>query len=263
MERYPKNNVTLGQDHGCACGSNCTCGTSCTCGPSDFKDAELYDFSFRRVPAEIIEWEEKERQERISDGVNPLLYAKLFRCQTELMHRNVPLSLLNDARAEGVYLKESSRGLASSFSGRFWEWRASFSSSIQHLIDSIVAKEAELEARAKPVIDNFDSKSRDFALATNQKLDNWKISSASLAHDAGRKMDNLKDSAKETVELVGDKTSIKLDGVKLKLNLGGDPSSRAAEEKERARRMDETVDPLVASRKGSVQRELIHSMKAN
>jgi len=263
MEGYPKNNVTLGQDHGCACGSSCTCQSSCTCGASDFKDAEIYEYSLpRRVSAEFIELEEKERQERIAAGVNPMLYARIFRCQVELMHRHVPTSLLNDARSGVLSMKASSRGFASSFSNKFSGLRTSFANFANSWLESAKEKEAELEARAKPIINDLDARSQEFAVATNQKVEALKSSSTGLAQDAGNKLGDIKLSLRESAEFVGDRASGSFEDLKNKLNLNVDPSSRIAEERERARRMNEKVDPLVAARMGPVQRELIQTVSS-
>jgi len=263
MEGYPKNNVTLGQDHGCACGSSCTCGKNCTCGPSETLEAEIYDFSLSsRASPEFIEAEEKERQERIASGVDPLVYGKLFRCQTELMHRGVSTSLLNDARARVLSVKGSSRGLTESIGEKISGMRASFSTMAHNIVETIKTKEADLESRSKPIIDDLYSQSQVFAVATNQNVENLKWTSASIAQDTGKKVEEAKESMIKSAESVGLRASGTLEEVKTQFNMGN-PSSRAAEEKERARRMSDTVDPMAAARLGRVQAELINSVQSN
>jgi len=263
MEGYPKNNVTLGKDHGCACGENCSCGSSCTCGASDFKDAEIYSYSFpKHIPSEFVDMWEKEREERISAGVNPLLYAKMFRVQTQLMHTRFPLSMWYDARAEGLNIKGATRGFTDNFSEKVSGLRSSFSTAALNFVEAVKEKEAVFESKIKPIWNNFDSKSQEFAVATNQKVENWRESTNALAHDTEMKVESLKESAKSTFEDVSDRTTGAMDSMKAKFSVG-DLSTKAAEEVERNRRMDEKIDPMVAARLGPVQRELLDSMKAN
>jgi len=224
-------------------------------------DAEIYTYTFPpRVSAEFIEMEEKERQDRISRGVDPILYAKIFRCQTELMHRHFPTSWLNDARARGLSLKGTSLNVASSISEKLSALPSQISAMAHNLFDSVKGKEAELEARAKPIIDHMDARSLEFSLAANQKVEDWKWASHGIAQDANKKVDGLKESLRESAEFVGEKTSVVVEDVMTKLNLSVDPSSRAAEEKERVRRMNEKLDPMTAARLGRVQAELVQTV---
>jgi len=256
MEHFPKNNVNLAQGkelaHGCACGSNCTCASNCTCGPADFKDADIWEYSLpRRVSAEFIEAEEKERQRRSLSGVSPLVYARLFRCQTELMHKHIPTSMLNDARSQALSIKGASLRLSSALSEKFSGVKSSLANMAHNL-----------EVRSEPVIDDLYARSQIFAVATNIKAKDMQATSAQLAEDSNKKMGEMTSTLRESAEIVGDRASSSFEDMKAKLNIGVDPSSRIAEEKERARRQNEKIDPMVAARLGRVQGELVQSVKS-
>jgi len=268
MESYPKSSRT-GK---CACGTQCSCGSNCQCGDSSDLSPELYEFSFpRRAPAEIIELEEKERQDRLSTGVNALLYAKIFRLQTELMHKNIPTSLLNNARSSLLSAKETTRDASSSLSEKMQYMGERISTGLHSLVGSFKGKEAELEARAQPIIADIDKRTQEFSVSTNNFVKDARESLGEISEDinvatrekAGYMKTALKESAKEisdkstdfavaTNNLVGD--------IKDKI-MGPDIASMAMEEKERARRMAEKVDPVIEGKRHRVESELLTQVK--
>jgi len=257
--------------HSCACGANCACVSNCQCGPAEASDLDVYDLSLpRRVPAEILEMEEQERQFRMSKQADPVLYAKLYKVQTELMHQNIPTTLLNDVRSEVLGAKQETRQRASSFSDKMQELGEKISGFASGLIDSMKIKESEIEAKTKPMIDQLDEKSQQFAVSVNQRLNNWKDASIDLARDVdekksdlslktSQKIDELQENLRSSATMVTEKASTAMGELKGKLG-AMDPSSMAAEEKERALRMNAKVDPMVDARKAVVQRELMNSV---
>jgi len=263
-----------------ACGTNCSCGSNCQCGThSSDLSPELYELNFpRRVPADILDMIESERQERISSGINPLLYAKIFRCQTELMHSHIGTSLLNDARAQVTSLKGSTRDTASSFSGKMHQVGEVISNFTHRIVESVKEKEAELEIRVKPIIENFDHQALEFSLATNKRFAEWTHKSSDIAHDVieaehevalaahhkvNKFAESLKESGKEVRAKAADISASASDIVSdMKDKFTGiDISSIAAEEKERSRRMSEKIDPLVDGRKHRMEDELLQNIK--
>lgn len=195
-----------------------------------------------------------------------------------MMHKSVGTSLINNSRAELTSLKESTREMTASFSGKMHHIGDIISSFAQHLIESVKSKEAELEARAKPIIDNIDAHSLEFSVATNKKIAEWKMTSIDIGrsasdaqHDfsaaAHHKADTIKESLKESGENIREKatefsTSASDIYEEMKGKFGGfDSSLMAAEEKERARRMKEKIDPVLEGRKHRMESELLHTIK--
>jgi len=267
MESYPKSS----RNGTCACGTNCSCGSNCQCGNDSLLSPELYELSFpRRVPSDILDMIETERQDRISSGINPLLYAKIFRCQTELMHKYIGTSLLNDTRGEFTSIKGSTRDMASNLSGKMHGVGENISNYVKE-------KEARLELRAKPIIAKLDANFLEFSLAINKKFAAWTNSSNNLARDAAaaqeevslaahHKADKIKESlvesGKEIREKVADVTTSASDIFEeMRGKFGVDLSSMAAEEHERSRRMKEKIDPLIDGRKHRMEDELLLTVK--
>jgi len=79
------------QQHDCPCGSNCSC-ANCTCGSTkdnNFQEAEKVNISFPRTSNyELDQIENKEREERVSHGVDPILMGKHHKLQDELLASN-------------------------------------------------------------------------------------------------------------------------------------------------------------------------------
>lgn len=276
MESYPKNNMTLSSGS-CACGTNCSCTTNCQCGSSDEIETDLYDFAYKTRSSELLDMIEKERLERIKLGVQPLVYAKLFRCQTEMMHKNIPTSVMNNARAQMLYMKESSMEVASSASEKMMTIRDKIVTMASNLISAAIQKETELEIRATPYIQDIDAKAQKISMDINTSVKELKKDFNDTIMEFNQvqkdyttfvdeKTHELSVGLTESVKMVDEKStefSVATNQVveDIKDNfVGPNISSAAAEEKEKIRRMGEKIDPVVEGRKHRVESELLSKM---
>jgi len=188
--------------------------------------SEIYTPS-TKISADLLKSIEEERQYRIQNAPNPMMMLRMFRVQTELMHRNIPTSLLNNARA----------GLVNS--------KVALSNGIALAQDQLESTQHVLSQSWK----EFDEKQVNFSVTVNKKSNELK--------------ESMKDGLNYTVEKITDTVSGAVEFVKEKVNLPTtDISSMASEEKERVRRMSITVDPIVEGRRHRVEAELLSTVKA-
>jgi len=258
---------------------------------------EHYEINLpRKVPTEIVEMEEVERYERIRRGVNPIVMANLFRCQVELMHRHIPSTLKSGIESFELPNKETAEP-KNFISEKVNEVTAKLAAFAINLKTSAQETEFELEQKVKPYLEKWDQKSMDFATSVNQKVGGaiqsidetkteWDQKSMDFAASVNQKLDEaisnidetrkeynkksievktaLSESVEEIVEKSADfsvSTNMLADDIKDKFHMSGDPSTVAAEEKERTRRMLEKVDPLIEGKKHRMEDQLLMEVK--
>jgi len=204
----------------------------------------------RCVPADILELEEREREERISAGVDPMMMARVFRCQTELMHKHIPTSWMNDARANlsrgYFHTKEGAKEKASDFGEKMTDFK-------DRVVTAAKDTGHKIETKVKDLLDKSDELSQKFASETNKKVDEMKKSLQSSARD----VDNAqREFSVQTNSIASDLTD------KIKEKYNGEPTSvDSLEEKERARRINEKIDPVIEGKRHRVESELLAQVK--
>jgi len=199
--------------------------------------------------SELTLLEEKERYERMNAGVDPVLMANMFRVQTELMHKHIPTSLYNDARASAARTQYNLRESAKDLSEKASTVGTRVSSAAHSLVES--AKENFDYAKGKiiDVVKDFDKAQEEFAVETNEGMHKF---FGSLSKSTEEIVEKTSEFSKSTNGLMSD-ISDNLTGLKI--------DSMASEEKERARRISEGVDPVTEGKKHRVESELLHSVK--
>jgi len=225
------------------------------------QESEIYNISLpRKVSDEFNAAQEEERQWRIEHGVDPLTYGKMFRCMTELMQKGVPNTLLNDARSGLISVKQSASSTTTSLANSIQSMTAKISAMAANLFDSAGHKKDDLVHKAEPIIHDLENKAEKFAVNTNTAV-------KEIQHDASIKSSEVISGLKQSASLVEEKAQ---DFAVATNNLASDvvgninhanPSSFAAEEKERTRRLSLSKDPVVEGRKHRVEEELTHKIK--
>jgi len=185
---------------------------------------EKVDLQFPRQPnVDLQLLEERERQDRIAQGVDPLLLGKHHKMQTELLSQN-PSTILPG------------------------------SASISQTTVLITEKASELlhdsAAKASTIMHDSAAKASTMMHNTSES-----IRSSGIVQNTTETISNV------TSSMMG-KVNEYVEVAKEKMGMAPiDISSMASEEKERLRRMNETVDPMVEARKHRVEDELLQNVK--
>jgi len=175
--------------------------------------------------------EEAERSERMNVKVDPVLMANRLKVQDELLRKNFGKTMSNNFSASmtrGKYnLRESSKD---------------FSEKVSDFVDSARGKMTD-------VYNQIDKAQEDFAVQTNEGAKKFMDSLNKSSEAIGRQSTEFSVQANNLAQDIKDAFT------------GVDMSSAAAEEKERLRRMNEKIDPVVEGRKHRVEGELLSSVK--
>jgi len=236
-------------------------------------NTEVYDLTLPRKASDELIWaQETERLERMNSGVDPLMMGKLFKCQTEMMHKNIPTTLLNDARSTtsstmmdlsetATSMKSTAQDTASSLASSVQDTasvaseklsavRERASSITQSIIENVKETSQMVMEKIGEVAKDIDRAQEEFAVNTNNSFNKMVQSITSSTNQVVEKSSEFSVATNELVEDVTDKIN------------GVDISSAAAEEKERLRRANEKIDPIVEGRKHRVEDELLHTVKS-
>jgi len=214
--------------HDCPCGSNCTC-TNCTCGSTkdnNFQGAEKVNISFPRSSNyELDQLEDKERQERLSHGVDPVLMGKHHKIQDELL-------LATNTTTTIPTLPSSS--------------------TISHAAEVVKDKAVHLMSSTTETASHLMSSTTETA---SHLMTSTTETASGLTETLSNLTGNMMGKMSEYVEVAKEKIGMT------------DPSSIAsinrAEEAERARRMNEKVDPIMEGKKHRVESELLKNVKTS
>lgn len=225
-------------------------------------DGYVWEYKLRTVPKEIIEMEEKERQWRMSHGVNPMMFTRLFRVQTELMHKHIPTTYWNDAKASlssTIFTaKEATRERASSFSERF-----------NNFAERAHDVAVNLTHTAGEMIHQLDVKSQEFAVNTNHKVDEMTASLSRSIQNIDERQEEfsvatnekaaeMKEDIKESAQEIREESSELYSETKGKM---GEIRTTVAEERERARRMNSKQDANLIEKRHTITEELLNNIK--
>lgn len=225
-------------------------------------DGYTWEWKLRTCPKEIIEMEEQERQWRMSRGINPMMYARLFRVQTEMMHRHIPTTYWNDAKASFsstfFTAKEATKGKASIISEK---WNG-----LQERAHDVAVN---LQHSAADIIHQLDLKSQEFAVNTNHKVDEMKTSLSKSVQNLDEKQEEFSvatnEKASEVKEVLSESVSeIKSDASELYSETKGkmgEIRTTMAEERERSRRMNTKQDPSLIEKRNIVTEDLLNNTK--
>jgi len=197
------------RSHNCTCGSNCTCGDNCQCGSGN--DLDLL--------------EEKERQDRIAHGADPILLGKLHKVQQELTHQ--PNAMLASLNSTAGIVKEKA----------------------QVFINNVDTE--SLKKGAQSAVNTTTS--------TFENLMS-KVDTAAIKETAFEWTHATTDAISSLTGGVMHRASEYMEVAKEKLGMG-EPSITALEEKERLRRMSDKIDPMMDARKHRVEDELLQNVK--
>jgi len=202
-----------------------------------------------KMSDELIWAQETERLERMNGKVDPIVMGHMFKCQTEMMHKHFGTTLYNDARASANNARLSFNDAATSAAGKMSSASDRASSFTHNLVES--TKEAYVAIKDKLIetYKDMDRAQEQFSVDTNNSIKRHRRSLSSSVEEI---MEKSKEFSVSTNSLFGD----------IKDNMTGlDISSAAAEEKERVRRMNEKIDPIVEGKKHRVEEELLSSIK--
>jgi len=193
----------------------------------DYYQFNTADGLIRQPYKYLTDLEDSERADRMKRTVDPLWMSKWHGVQTELLSDTKGISFLNNAKASFTSTKFALREIPKNISEK-----------VSSYVDYATEKYKE-----------FDHAQQEWTVETNVKVN--------------KMMGNLNASAEEITERAED-FSVNMNALVTDVQdrfTGLDVSSIAAEEKERARRVNEKVDPLVEGRKHRVEDQLVHSIK--
>eukprot|EP01114_Cavostelium_apophysatum_P008836 TRINITY_DN216_c0_g1_i1.p1 TRINITY_DN216_c0_g1~~TRINITY_DN216_c0_g1_i1.p1 ORF type:complete len:228 (+),score=71.72 TRINITY_DN216_c0_g1_i1:99-782(+) len=213
----------------CCC-NPCTCGTDCTCGSHGDDMAQYKGGMPKEVRTDLVNLEEKERQERMTTGVDPMTLGNIAKVNQEVLSHGTPTGVVATGAATLNQAKEKAQDLAHNINTEAIKSNAAAAYSTTVNVASS-AYNTTVNA-ASSVLNKVDTE------AVKEKAANWGAAAAEAIH-------NAVDFTKEKLGMESKNLSID-----------------AMEEKERARRMsDSGVDPLIEAKQHRVQEELLENVK--
>jgi len=193
----------------------------------------------RRVPAYIYKMEELARLERTIYGVDPIVYGRWNRLSEEFRHSVFyDSSLYGYVEQKATSLYDSAKNIASSTK----ETVSEFSEDVTDALGDAFSGS----------LTGISTSSLTGGLASGL--------THSIPNDVSGAMTGFFGTIGELAHSLADSTNSFVESTKDRLGYISDPSSIAAEEKERTRRMNNSfVDPMIEARKRRVEEELLHN----
>lgn len=230
-------------------------------------------FFHRGASLELISAEESERQERIREGQNEQLALKFKAIQSEFMSRVSPSSNLSinaqpiiDSVKENFQsakeiVSEKAENLKEVVNENIESAKTVVSENIQSAKEIVNEKTANLQETVKEKVEDIQEGSIGWTKYTFDTLESLK---ENLVEKSVHLKDSIIESSSHLKEDLLERSTHLVEVAKESIGLATvDPSSIKAEEIEKARRINEKVEPMFDARKRRVEEELLGLVKSS